>query len=81
MILEPELLMVRSKCLPMLLAWVLWTLQWVAIWVLIQQWFLMLQRLRWTKPWFQMLLYQVPWNTEAAAVQAGVTTGLFFLVP
>lgn len=28
-----------------------------------------------------MLLYQVPWNTEAAAVQAGVTTGLFFLVP
>ncbi|GIT29981.1 MAG: hypothetical protein Ct9H300mP1_20270 [Planctomycetaceae bacterium] len=27
-----------------------------------------------------MLLYQVPWNTEAAAVQAGVTTGLFFRV-
>jgi len=28
-----------------------------------------------------MLLYQVPWNTEAAAAQAGVMTGLFFLVP
>jgi len=27
------------------------------------------------------LLYQVPWNTEAAAVQAGVVTGLFFLIP
>ena len=28
-----------------------------------------------------MLLYQVPWNAEAAAAQAGVMTGLFFLVP
>ena len=28
-----------------------------------------------------MLLYQVPWNFEAAAVEAGVLTGLFFLVP
>ena len=28
-----------------------------------------------------MLLYQVPWNAEAAAVQAGVMTGMFFLVP
>ena len=28
-----------------------------------------------------MLLYQVPWNSEAAAVEAGVLTGLFFLVP
>lgn len=27
------------------------------------------------------LLYQVPWNAEAAAAQAGVMTGLFFLVP
>lgn len=27
------------------------------------------------------LHYQIPWNTEAAAVQAGVTTGLFFLIP
>lgn len=28
-----------------------------------------------------MLLYQVPWNSEAAVVEAGVITGLFFLVP
>jgi len=28
-----------------------------------------------------LLLYQVPWNAEAAAAQAGVMTGLFFLVP
>ena len=28
-----------------------------------------------------MLLYQVPWNFEAAAAEAGVITGLFFLVP
>ncbi len=27
------------------------------------------------------LFYQVPWNTEAAVVQAGVMTGLFFMVP
>lgn len=27
------------------------------------------------------LHYQVPWNTQAAAVQAGVYTGLFFLFP
>ncbi|GAB4136355.1 MAG: hypothetical protein Tsb009_03330 [Planctomycetaceae bacterium] len=27
------------------------------------------------------LLYQIPWNKHAAAVQAGVTTGMFFLIP
>lgn len=27
------------------------------------------------------LRYQVPWNAQAAAVQAGVTTGLIFLIP
>lgn len=27
------------------------------------------------------LKYQIPWNAEAAAVQAGVTTGLIFLIP
>lgn len=27
------------------------------------------------------LCYQIPWNTKAAIAQAGVTTGLFFLIP
>lgn len=27
------------------------------------------------------LKYQIPWNAQAAAVQAGVTTGMFFLIP
>ncbi len=27
------------------------------------------------------LKYQIPWNAQAAAVQAGVTTGLIFLIP
>ena len=27
------------------------------------------------------LLYQIPWNTRAATVQAGVVTGLIFLIP
>lgn len=27
------------------------------------------------------LFYQIPWNSRAAAVQAGVTTGMFYLIP
>lgn len=27
------------------------------------------------------LHYQIPWNTEAAVVEAGVVTGLFFIIP
>jgi hypothetical protein len=27
------------------------------------------------------LHYQVPWNTRAALIQAGVTTGMFYLIP
>lgn len=27
------------------------------------------------------LLYQIPWNSRAAKVQAGVVTGMFFLIP
>ena len=27
------------------------------------------------------LLYQIPWNTKAAIVEAGVVTGLFYLIP
>lgn len=31
--------------------------------------------------WAPKLHYQIPWNTKAALTQAGVTTGMFFLIP